>query len=108
MVSFVPVNAPTGAAGVPTPPATAGVVVSGLVPGGPVVLVLAPAAAVAVLARLVLLPVVVSLCLSPSPFPAGSPVALRTCLAAAAPSFDLDAAGTSIEVPYAGCVSIMS
>jgi len=108
MASFVPINAPTGAASVPAPPAAARAAVPGLVPGSPVVPVLAPAAAVAALAGLVLPPVVVSLRPSPSPSPASFSVVLRTHLAAAAPSFNLDATRTSIEVSCTGCVSIMS
>ena len=108
MASFVPVNVPASAASVSTPSTAARAAVPGLVPGSPVMPVLAPAAAVAMLARLVLLPIVVSLRLFPSPSPTGSPIASRTYLATATPSFNLDAARTSIEVPCTSCTSIMS
>ena len=68
----------------------------------------APAAAIATLAGPVLPPVVVSLHPSPSPSSTSSPIALRTHLATATPSFNLDAARTSIKVPYTSYASIMS
>jgi len=93
---------------VPAPSTAARAVVPSLVPSSPVVPVLAPTATVAAPARLVLLSVVVSLRPSPSSSSTSSPIALRTYLAAAALSFDLNATKTSIKVSYTGYISIIS